>query len=78
MNEIALALALLGMLIVGILVGLAWRGMLLIGDRRALDRLSAGIEAEQRMRAATQAAMAASRQAVRDHQFGQSRPGGSR
>ncbi len=58
-------LALLGALVVGLLVGLACHGTVLIGDRRALNRLAAQLTAEQRMTAATHATLAAMRHAVR-------------
>lgn len=58
-------LALVGVLIVGLVFGLLWRGTVLIGDRRALDRLAAQLEAERRMNAATQDTLQAMRQAVR-------------
>lgn len=69
MSSVASVLALVGVLVMGLLLGLAWRGSLFIGDRRALDRLSGSIEVEQRLREATHAAMQASRRVVREHQM---------
>lgn len=58
--------SLLAMLFVGIAVGLAWRGLIVIGDRRALDRLAAQLETERRMAAATNASLRTMRQVVRE------------
>lgn len=60
-----LALALLAVLGVGIVVGLVWRGAVIIGDRRALDRLAGRLDAERRMTAATHATVQAMRQMTR-------------
>ena len=58
-------LALIGVLTIGLVVGLVWRGAVLIGDRRTLDRLTSQLEAERRMMAATHATLADMRDAVR-------------
>ncbi|WP_147252096.1 hypothetical protein [Blastococcus sp. TF02-09] len=58
-------LALVGVLVLGLALGLVWRGAVLIGDRRTLDRLASQLEAEQCMAAATHATLAAMRQTVR-------------
>lgn len=65
MSDVIIALALLGVLIIGLLVGLIWRGTVLLGDRQVVDRLSQQLAAEARMRAATQATLFAMRQAAR-------------
>jgi hypothetical protein len=51
-------------LAVGMLVGLWWRGTVLLGDRRTVDRLSEQLLTELRMEARTQATMRAMRQAA--------------
>lgn len=45
--------ALIGVLMLGLIIGLLWRGVLLVGDRQVLDQLSAEMLAEQRMQAYT-------------------------
>jgi hypothetical protein len=64
--------ALIGALLVGLIVGLLWRGAVLVGDRRVLEGLAARLEAERRMAARTQATLQQMREAAR--QFGP-RPG---
>ncbi len=54
-------------MVVGLLAGLWWRGTVLLGDRRTVDRLSEQLLTELRMEAKTQATMRAMRQAVREH-----------
>lgn len=65
MSAVLIALALLGVLVLGIVAGLVFRGSVLIGDRRTLNRLSSHLLAEQRMQAATHATMAAMRATAR-------------
>ena len=57
-------LALLGVLALGLILGLLWRGAVLIGDRRALDRLSSRLVAEHRMEDATRATLSAMQQSA--------------
>lgn len=71
MSAVVIMLALVGVLVIGLVAGLLWRGTLLIGNRRALDRLSSQLSAEQRMQAATHATLAAMRQAVRSERIDQ-------
>lgn len=52
-------------LIVGVLVGLAWRGLSVLGDRRGLDVLAGRLRSEQRIDDATHATLAAMREAAR-------------
>jgi hypothetical protein len=59
-------LALLVVLIIVIVVGLLWHGTVLIGDRRALDRLARHLETERRMAAATQATLQAMRRTAQE------------
>jgi hypothetical protein len=59
-------------LAVGMLAGLWWRGTVLLGDRRTVDRLSEQLLTELRMEARTQATMRAMRQAAQEHR---QRPG---
>ena len=53
------------MLTVGMLVGLAWRGLLVLGDRHGLDVLADRLRAEQRIDDATHATLSAMREAAR-------------
>jgi hypothetical protein len=62
-----LALALVTVLIIGVLAGLWWRGTVLLGDRRTLDRLSDRLLTELRMEAHTQATIQALRQVAREY-----------
>jgi hypothetical protein len=55
---------------VGVLAGLWWRGTVLLGDRRTIDRLSERLLTELRMEAWTQATMRAMRQAAQQHRQG--------
>lgn len=64
MRVVVVALALLGFLILGLAIGLVWRGTVIIGDRRALDRLSHQLIAEQRVEAATRLTLQRMRQAA--------------
>jgi hypothetical protein len=64
-TAVLITLALIGVLLVGLVAGLVWRGVVVIGDRRALDRLGSQLLAEQRMAAATHATLQAMRQVVR-------------
>lgn len=59
-------LALLSVLVVGVTLGLLWRGSVLIGDRRTLDRLVSQLSAEQHMQARTHATLRAMHEAARD------------
>lgn len=52
-------------LIVGVLVGLAGRGLLVLGDRHGLDVLADRLRAEQRIDDATHATLSAMREAAR-------------
>jgi hypothetical protein len=61
-----ITLSLLAVLILGVLVGLVWRGVVLIGDHRSLDRLAAQLETERRMAATTHTTLQAMRQIARD------------
>jgi hypothetical protein len=61
-----LLLALLATLLVGVVIGLAWRGTVVLGDHRALDRLASRLLTELRMEAHTQATLQAMRRAGRD------------
>jgi hypothetical protein len=61
-----LVLALVTVLLIGMLAGLWWRGTVLLGDRRALDRLSDRLLTELRMEARTQATMQAMRLAAQE------------
>lgn len=44
-------------LLVGVFAGLAWRGTVLLGDRRTVERISEQLLAELRMAARTQSTM---------------------
>lgn len=46
-------LALVGALVVGLLIGLTWQGVVHIGDCHVIDRLSRQLVAEQRLQEAT-------------------------
>ena len=59
-------LALIGVLVIGLLLGLLWQGSVVIGDRRTLDRLASQLVAEQRMQAQTHATLRAMRETARD------------
>ena len=61
---LTVALVVVLALAVGVLAGLWWRGTVLLGDRRAVDRLSERLLTELRMEAQTQATMRAMRQAA--------------
>lgn len=58
-------LALLGVLCVGLVVGRLWHSTILIGDRRALDRLAGGLIAEQRLQSQTHATLRAMQEETR-------------
>ncbi|WP_300599534.1 hypothetical protein [uncultured Nocardioides sp.] len=59
--------ALLGALVLGLLVGLSYRGFVMFGDRRHLDVLTEQLQTEHRMSMATTEAIARMRGAVREH-----------
>jgi len=61
---VVVALALLGVLVLGLIVGLVWRGTVIISDRRALNRLGRQFTAEQRMEAATRLTLQRMREAA--------------
>lgn len=65
MIAVLIALSLLTVLVAGIVIGLVWRGLIVIGDRRSLYRLTSQLETERRMAAATYASLQAMRQAAR-------------
>ncbi len=60
-------LALLAAVLIGLLVGLAWRGVLLFGDQRALDALSSQLAADLRIDSQTKATLRAMQDAARSH-----------
>lgn len=60
------SLALLGTLLIGLLVGLAVRGCLLLGSRRQFDLMARRLLAEQQIQGRTRETLAAMRQATRD------------
>ena len=60
-------LAILGALVIGLFVGLTWRGFVMLGDRRLLGILTEQVQAEHRMGMATNHAIAHMRQVARDH-----------
>lgn len=53
-------------LVIGIGLGLTWRGTLLLGDRRAVDRLASQLATELHLQARTEATLRAMREATRD------------
>lgn len=58
-------LALIGVLIIGLVLGLLWHSTVLIGDRRALDRLASHLAAEHLIQARTHDTLRAMRDAAR-------------
>lgn len=65
MIDVLVSFAVIGVLVIGLAIGLLWRGVLLVGDRRVLDRLSSQLLAEQRMQAYSRATLHAMSDAVR-------------
>ncbi len=61
-----LVLALLSAVLVGLAVGLAVRGCLVLGDRRELDLLARRLIAEQQISDSTRSTLAAMRQVARE------------
>lgn len=61
-----MVVATLGALVIGVLVGLAIRGCLVLGDKRQLDLTVQRLIAEARIDATTRRTLAAVRQATRD------------
>ncbi|TQN41689.1 hypothetical protein FHU33_1066 [Blastococcus colisei] len=57
-------LALTGVLVIGLMLGLLWHSTVLIGDRRALDRLASHLAAEQLIQARTHDTLRAMRDAA--------------
>ncbi len=64
MRLVLIVLSLLAVLVIGVVIGLVWRGAVMVGDRRVFDRLARQLEAERRMTAATHATLHAMRQTV--------------
>lgn len=62
-----LTLAFIGILVIGVVLGLMWHGIVLVGDRRAVDRLAAQLVAEVRMQNQTHATLQAMRQMARGY-----------
>ena len=58
--------AILGALAIGLLIGLTWRGFVLLGDRRELGMMVEQLNAEHRITMATNQALAQMRRIVRD------------
>lgn len=63
-----ITLALIGVLVIGLVLGLLWHGTVLIGDRRALDRLASHLATEQLIQDQTHATLRAMRDVVRNQQ----------
>lgn len=57
--------ALIGALVVGLILGLTYRGFVMVGDRRQLSIMTEQMHAEHRMSMATNDAIARMRAAVR-------------
>ncbi len=57
-------LAAMAVMLIGVIVGMALRGTVLVGDKRAVDRISERLVAELRMEARTQATMHAMQRAA--------------
>jgi hypothetical protein len=64
---VVIVFALIGALTVGVLLGLAYKGFVMFGDRRQLDILSEHLQTEHRMSQATTQAIAQMRRIVRDN-----------
>lgn len=62
-------LFLLVTLIVGASLGLAWRGTVLLGDRRAVDRLATQLMTEMRLQAETDATLRAMQRIAQKRQY---------
>ncbi len=60
-------LALLAAVLIGLLVGLAWRGVLLVTDQRTLDLLVNQLAADLRIDSRTKATLRAMQDAARSH-----------
>lgn len=61
-----IAVALAGVLVLGLLIGLAMRGCLLVGDRWQLDLAARRLLAEQQIDTLTRNTLAAMRRATRE------------
>jgi hypothetical protein len=64
---VIIVLALIGVLVIGLVLGLLWHSTVLIGDRRVLHRLASHLAAEQLIQARTHDTLRAMRDAARDH-----------
>lgn len=60
-------LALIGALAIGLVAGLAWRGFVMLGDRRQLSLMAEQLNTEHRMSVATNRAIARMRQLAMEH-----------
>ena len=61
-----IVMAILGTLVIGVIIGLAVRGCLILGDKRQLDLTVQRLVVEARIDAVTRHTLVAMRQATRD------------
>lgn len=59
-------LAIVGALAIGLLIGLSWRGFIMLGDRRQLGIMIERLNTEHRMSMTTHQALAQMRRVMRD------------